>query len=57
MQIVVSVSVSVCTGDLRCIYTLQLIGPISYLDVCYIPKKLSKCIREKISTVLLWVNH
>ena len=34
-------------GPLRYVYTLRLIGPISYLDACYIRTKVTKCIREK----------
>ena len=34
---------------LRYVYTLRLIGPISYLGACYIHAKVTKCIREKIS--------
>ena len=33
--------------DLRYVYTLRLIGPISYLGACYIRTKVTKCIREK----------
>ena len=32
---------------LSCVYTLRLLGPISYLDACYIHTKVTKCIREK----------
>ena len=34
---------------LRCVYTLRLIGPISYLGACYIYTKVTKCIREKMT--------
>ena len=34
---------------LRYVYTLRLIGPISYLDACYIRTKVTKCIREKMT--------
>ena len=30
------------------LHTAILIGPISYLDACYIHTKVTKCIREKI---------
>ena len=36
-------------GDLSCVYTLRLIGPISYLGACYIQTKVTKCIREKMT--------
>ena len=32
---------------LRYVYTLRLIGPISYLGAYYIRTKVTKCIREK----------
>ena len=31
------------------VYTLRLIGPISYLGACYIQTKVTKCIREKMT--------
>ena len=31
------------------VYTLRLIGPISYLGACYIRTKVTKCICEKIT--------
>ena len=37
---------------LRYVYTLRLIGPISYLGACYIYVriyKVTKCIREKMT--------
>ena len=34
---------------LSCVYTLGLIGPISYLGACYIRTKVTKCIPEKMS--------
>ena len=34
---------------LRYVYTLRLIGPISYLGACYIRTKVTKCIREKMT--------
>ena len=42
------------TNSVDCIYsvhlyTLQLIGPISYLGACYIRTKVTKCIREKMT--------
>ena len=30
------------------VYTFQLIGPISYLGACYIRRKVTKCIHDKI---------
>ena len=42
---------------LRYVYTLRLIGPISYLGACYIHTKVTKCIREKIPLLLLSLNH
>ena len=33
----------------RYVYTLRLIGPISYLGACYIRTTLIKCIREKMT--------
>ena len=34
---------------LRFVYTLRLIGPISYLGACYIRTKATKCICEKMT--------
>ena len=31
------------------VYTLRLIGPISYLGACYIHTKVTKCIRQKMT--------
>ena len=43
------------------VYTLRLIGPISYLGACYIRTKVTKCICEKMTllmySVLSWVNR
>ena len=38
---------SIFNPGLRYVYTLRLIGPISYLGACYIRTKVTKCIREK----------
>ena len=35
--------------DLKYVYTLRLIGPISYLGACYIRMKVIKCIGEKMT--------
>ena len=34
---------------LRYVYTLRLIGPISYLGACYIRTTVTKCIHEKMT--------
>ena len=36
-------------ADLRCVYTLRFVGPISYLGACYIRTKVTKCIREHMT--------
>ena len=38
-------------------YTMQLIGPISYLGACYIRTKATKCIREKMTFAGEPLNH
>ena len=35
--------------SLRYVYTLRLIGPISYLGGCYRRTKVTKCIRQKMT--------
>ena len=35
--------------ELRYIYTLRLVGPISYLGGCYRRTKVTKCIRQKMT--------
>ena len=42
-------SSSTFCNDLRYVYTLRLIGPLSYLGACYIRTKVIKCIREKMT--------
>ena len=37
------------TQALGYVYTLRLIGPISYLGACYIRTKVTKCICEKMT--------
>ena len=46
-------------GPLSYVYTLRLIGPISYLGACYIRTKVTKCIREKIRCAFMSesLNH
>ena len=34
---------------------MRLIGPISYLGACYIRKKVTKCIREKMPQLIATV--
>ena len=34
---------------LRYVYTLRLIGTISYLGACYIRTKVTKCIHEEMT--------
>ena len=42
-------TVSRCLILLKYVYTLRLIGPISYLGGCYRRTKVTKCIRQKMT--------